>query len=1017
MYYYEARSSLQAPLFLTNQHSLQAVMGMTVGQYEQSASTMDGIQQIDPMPLPLPGGSTCDMASRHFFTAQLLCTERTAWPLMSFASMVHTAEVHALDLPLQQQTEEEMQQNIVSGTSPTGATQCCPNLMVSAVPPQVAVQSNCGGDSSPQLNTKHRKGLVNKRMKKTNMPATSTPTYTHAPATLLQDNGFMRPAAKSQRMTQPCTSSVLPKCPLNEAMHCETLLGYTKTINLESPGASPYQPRATPMRLSSLIPGPKEETPAFPLFSPAQDPQSLHVIYRPVMRPPTIEIPMSQSSLEPSATTPLPQKKRPKKITNIPISKQSLTQNNVENADKANTAEAEYPTPEKQNFAARPAKKSSIGERSQGELNRIALSPQSPHSTPHISVPIINLESTQGSTEEPHRHVAKPQVPMQADDSKLHTGSAVGVTLTMRERFSHTKTPSQILSLSPENGIFDRMLMLRVWRICRDELDLSVRTLSTHVRLGASQRTPNSTRPLSARGGLEHSQRITFSQSSPNTTSHFKPYVPRQQTTREAEIERRVKGLLNRICPDNLKIIVERLASISLMNTEELQLVIQIIFQKTLTDSHYCETYADMVFALRSRYPEFPPEHTGDRPHTFTRVLLNTCQNEFENLIEAVEPTEEEKHNLSADDLSLEIKTRKDKILANMKFIGNLFLRRLLGIKVICYVVHDLIGMNERLPEEHMIECVCVLLQAIGYTLEETEQGRRLMSQFCGRLMELKTTLGPDGQATFSKRIRFLMQDLLDSRNNGWKKRDFKMQPKAKEDIRKDSQRAANDGNGVFFTKRVLGQRPSCVDDTMVKLPRRQAKANTEPPQRNVWDQAFVQRMFQYFAEEKDANGLENDWNRACPNTEAAQQGLSWLLEIGFQDCRKKDVLSEAVATLISRGVVGWDVLTVALSPFLETIEEMKMDAPMADAFFHSLLSKLLLECGKDFNCSILKSLPMDTDMAWSLILGALKNVKDKAFDAVQHTLSIKGFLRIAAKSRRCTSSELRRHLQEEGLF
>jgi len=175
--------------------------------------------------------------------------------------------------------------------------------------------------------------------------------------------------------------------------------------------------------------------------------------------------------------------------------------------------------------------------------------------------------------------------------------------------------------------------------------------------------------------------------------------------------------------------------------------------------------------------------------------------------------------------------------------------------------------------------------------------------------------------------------------------------------------------------------------------------------------------MFQYFAEEKDANGLENDWNRACPNTEAAQQGLSWLLEIGFQDCRKKDVLSEAVATLISRGVVGWDVLTVALSPFLETIEEMKMDAPMADAFFHSLLSKLLLECGKDFNCSILKSLPMDTDMAWSLILGALKNVKDKAFDAVQHTLSIKGFLRIAAKSRRCTSSELRRHLQEEGLF
>ena len=36
-------------------------------------------------------------------------------------------------------------------------------------------------------------------------------------------------------------------------------------------------------------------------------------------------------------------------------------------------------------------------------------------------------------------------------------------------------------------------------------------------------------------------------------------------------------------------------------------------------------------------------------------------------------------------------------------------------------VVHDLIGIKQGenpLPEEHMIECVCELLQAIGYTLD-----------------------------------------------------------------------------------------------------------------------------------------------------------------------------------------------------------------------------------------------------------------------------------------------------------
>ena len=37
-------------------------------------------------------------------------------------------------------------------------------------------------------------------------------------------------------------------------------------------------------------------------------------------------------------------------------------------------------------------------------------------------------------------------------------------------------------------------------------------------------------------------------------------------------------------------------------------------------------------------------------------------------------------------------------------------------------VVHDLVGIKEgnALPEEHMIECVCELLQAIGFTLDDS---------------------------------------------------------------------------------------------------------------------------------------------------------------------------------------------------------------------------------------------------------------------------------------------------------
>lgn len=94
--------------------------------------------------------------------------------------------------------------------------------------------------------------------------------------------------------------------------------------------------------------------------------------------------------------------------------------------------------------------------------------------------------------------------------------------------------------------------------------------------------------------------------------------------TRESELERRVLALLNKICPENLSIIVDRLARVELRNAMELEQVIRIVHGKALTESSYCETYADMVFSLRARYPEFPPQ-AGGQNVSFRRILLRDC--------------------------------------------------------------------------------------------------------------------------------------------------------------------------------------------------------------------------------------------------------------------------------------------------------------------------------------------------------------------------------------------------------
>jgi hypothetical protein len=71
----------------------------------------------------------------------------------------------------------------------------------------------------------------------------------------------------------------------------------------------------------------------------------------------------------------------------------------------------------------------------------------------------------------------------------------------------------------------------------------------------------------------------------------------------------------------------------------------------------------------------------------------------------------------------------KDRILGNMKLIGQLFLRKLLSQRIVRAVVLELI-FKEASPEEHYIECLCVLLKNIGSTMEASSSGREYLGSF-----------------------------------------------------------------------------------------------------------------------------------------------------------------------------------------------------------------------------------------------------------------------------------------------
>jgi hypothetical protein len=375
------------------------------------------------------------------------------------------------------------------------------------------------------------------------------------------------------------------------------------------------------------------------------------------------------------------------------------------------------------------------------------------------------------------------------------------------------------------------------------------------------------------------------------------------------------------------------------------------------------------------------------------------------------------------------MKKRKDKMLANMKFIGNLFLRQLLAVKVIGQVVHDLIGLKQGMPEEHMIECVCELLQAIGFSLDNTQHGKMLVTQFSHRLMDLKKEVDPaTGRSLFSKRIQFRIQDLIDLRGRNWQKKLFKEQAKTKEEVRKDAAREAHktakSGTEAMFTTQVAGMRPSYIEE--LKPDQRGAgRRQAQEHQRAQFDQVHVKRCFQYYQEDKKADDLHDEWLKPQPTKEQAKQGLEWLCEIGFNDAAKEDVVAETIVQLVAQTkAVHWEILKEALAPMLDTLEDLAVDVPTAPKFVHSLFARFIHTCGRDFNPTLLKIMPLrdkeGSDLVWGLLVGILKRLRSlggpQGASMVRNALDLKEFKDTACRAKQCEPSRVNELFRSSGV-
>jgi len=237
--------------------------------------------------------------------------------------------------------------------------------------------------------------------------------------------------------------------------------------------------------------------------------------------------------------------------------------------------------------------------------------------------------------------------------------------------------------------------------------------------------------------------------------------------------------------------------------------------RKALSEPHYCETYADLVYLLKEEMKTFPGADADSKRVTLKSVLLTICQTEFESINhESIEMASDEVSGMDKEEIEFQRKKKKERVLATMKFIGHLFLRSLLTSKIIGGVIQDLAMCNDagKHPQEHIVECIVELLTSIGYTLDQGAAGQMAIQQVCGRLLELKLRKDKGGKkGIYSSRVQFMIQDMLESKNNGWMKKIFKAVAKTKDEIHADAKRDEKqqkiDGSELI----IMGQRPAWV--------------------------------------------------------------------------------------------------------------------------------------------------------------------------------------------------------------
>ncbi|CAI4211834.1 unnamed protein product [Parascedosporium putredinis] len=266
-------------------------------------------------------------------------------------------------------------------------------------------------------------------------------------------------------------------------------------------------------------------------------------------------------------------------------------------------------------------------------------------------------------------------------------------------------------------------------------------------------------------------------------------------------VQRKVKAALNKMTPENFDRISDQILTIANQSKNEndgrtLRQVIQLTFEKATDEPHFSSTYAKFCKRMLDQMsPDIKDDTIKDKHgnvvnggNLFRKYLLNRCQEEYErgwSVPDAPEGEEKKVHGaeLLSDEYYLAAAAKR-RGLGLVRFIGELFKLGMLTERIIHGCVHGLVDFKEE-PKEAEIESLSFLLRTVGAQLDASEKGKPMMDAYFKRIQNMIDL--PE----LENRLKFMLMDVRDLRQEGWKSVEANKGPKTLDEVRAEAEQVA----------------------------------------------------------------------------------------------------------------------------------------------------------------------------------------------------------------------------------